>query len=182
MKNQRLRIVNKSKDGITIDFKGELGLKKSTWDEFNKMYIICKDDKRYCILNPEWEKRMSEAKKMIDDCMIYYLQVDWKIADPNQVPDLVHMGIVGEYAKKISELMECSYIEAISLINYQALQIRNAFGGRGFKGLGANKLKNNKKNPTAPRKDPDILTNKISDFNPDLEKLRDQLKEQEKEK
>ena len=178
---KRVRIVNKSKDGITLDFKGSIGLKKSGWDEFNKMYEICLDDKRYCVLRPEWKERMEKAGKLLNEALVYYLQIDWKIAnpDPEITPDLTAMGIVGYYVEEISKLMECSYLEAMSLLNFQAIQFRQAIGGSGFMGLGASKVLKEIKKPEQT-KEQKPLTNKISDFNPDLEKLREQLKNEEK--
>jgi hypothetical protein len=32
----RIRIVREEKDGITLDFKGDLELKKISWEEFNE--------------------------------------------------------------------------------------------------------------------------------------------------
>lgn len=181
---KKLRIVNKSKDSVTLDFKGDIGIVKTTWTEFNKMYVICEDNKNYCIVNPEWQKRLDDAQKLVEESMVYYLQVDWKIADPNQVPDLVHMGVVGKYVEEISKILECSYLDAMKLLNYKAIQIRSSFGGSGFKGLGADKLpkKQNKNNKKKEEKQPIYSAptsgNKLSDINPELEKLKEQLKKE----
>lgn len=175
---QRIRIVNKSKDGITLDFKGEVGLKKSSWEEFNKLFVICEDDKIYCTMNKKWLEKMSKTQELIQAALIFYLQVDWKIADPNQVPDLIHMGVVGEYVKKISEVLECSFLEAMSYLNYAAIQFRASGGPNDFKGLGADKLpkKDKNKKPSNPPKS----TNKLGDFNPELARLKEQLESNEK--
>lgn len=176
---QRIRIVNKSKDGITLDFKGNIGLKTSSWEEFNKMFIICEDNKKYCTPNKEWVEKRDKAQELIQEALIYYLQVDWKIADPKEVPDLVHMGVVGEYVKKISEVLECGFLEAMSYLNYAAIQVRSSLGGPGsFKGLGADKLPKNKQRDK--KYNSPVSTNKIGDFNPDLEKLKEQLSKEEK--
>lgn len=181
--DNRVRIVNKSKDCITLDFKGEIGIQKSTWEEFNKIYEICQDDKRYCTIRPEWQKRLNEAEELICDAMVHYLQVDWKIAspDPKVVPDIVQMGTVGLYVKKISEILECSYLDAFKLLNLRAIQFRSSFGGGGFPGLGADKVLKKQNNQTKPNNNnSQISTNKILDFNPELAKLKEQLDKEEK--
>ena len=174
---KKVRIINKSKDSITLD----LGIQivKATWKEFNKMYVICEDNKNYCIINPEWQKRLDEAQKLVNEAMIYYLQVDWKIADPNQIPDLVHMGVVGKYVEEISKILECSYLDAMKLLNYQAIQIRSTFGGpKGFKGLGSDKLPQQKQNKSIYSAS--ASGNKLSDINPELAKLKEQLQNKER--
>jgi hypothetical protein len=173
---KKVRIINKSKDSITLD----LGIQivKATWREFNKMYVICEDNKNYCIINPEWQKRLDEAQKLVNEAMIYYLQVDWKIADPNQIPDPVHIGVVGKYVEEISKILECNYLDAMKLLNYQAIQIRSEFGGPGsFKGLGSDKLpqKQQKNYSTSS-----TSGNKLSDINPELAKLKEQLQNKER--
>ncbi len=174
----RVRIVNKSKETITLDFKGNIGLKTSKWDEFNKMYEICPDDKRYCILKPEWKERIEKAGKLLDQALIYYLQVDWKVADPNETPDLVQMGMVGLYVEEISKLLECSYFDAMVLLNDRAIQVRSAFGGpSGFAGLGIKKQ--NPEPEENPKSNPNKVGNTIAEFNPDLAKLKEQLENEE---
>ena len=64
---QRIRIVNKSKDGITLDFKGEVGLKKSSWEEFNKLFEICEDDKKYCVPKKEFVEKINKMEIILDD-------------------------------------------------------------------------------------------------------------------
>lgn len=74
--NKRVRIVRKEKDGITLDFKGDLGLKKASWEEFNKMYEFCPDSNLYCILKPDWQNKIKEAGELLDAALIHYLQID----------------------------------------------------------------------------------------------------------
>ena len=180
--NKRVRIVRKEKDGITLDFKGDLGLKKASWEEFNKMYEFCPDNNLYCILKPDWQNKMKEARELLDSALIHYLQIDWKIAnpDPNVVPDLVQVGTVGMYIEKISELLECPYIDAYRLLNKRAIEFRAEFGGPGsFRGLGADKLhKQDQKPPKS--KQQKISTNRIGDINPDLAKLKEQFENKER--
>jgi hypothetical protein len=174
---KRVRIVNKSKDGITLDFKGDLGKKKASWEEFNKMYTICQDDKMYCEVKPEWVEKLEKADKLLNLALVHYLQVDWKIASPNEIPDIVQMGTVGLYVTRISELLECSYLDAMALLNSRAILIRSEFGGPdSFKGLGADKLQ--KQQNQKPKQQ--MSTNKMSDINPDLAKLKEQLENEER--
>jgi hypothetical protein len=178
--NKRVRIVRKEKDGITLDFKGDLGLKKAPWEEFNKMYEFCPDNNLYCILKPDWQEKMKEAGELLDAALIHYLQIDWKIAnpDPNVVPDLVQVGTVGLYVEKISKLLECSYLDAYRLLNDQAIAVRAALGEPGsFRGLGADKIQK-QQNPQ-PKPKQQISTNRIGDINPNLEKLKQQLERNE---
>ena len=180
--SNRVRVIRKEKDGITLDFKGDIGLKKASWEEFNKMYEFCPDDKFYCILKPEWQDKMKEARELLDTALIHYLQIDWKIAnpDPEVVPDLVQVGVVGLYVEKISKLLECSYLDAYRLLNNKALEFRAAFGGLGsFKGIGADKIQK-QQNQKPPQPKQQISTNKMSDINPDLAKLKEQLENEER--
>ena len=174
--NNKVRIVKKEKDGITLRFDN-LGNKKASWEEFNKMYEFCPDTNNlYCTLKPEWQEKMKKAGELLNSALIYYLQIDWKIAnpDPNIVPDLVNVGIVGSYVEEISKLLECPYIDAYRLLNDKALEVRGALGGPGsFRGIGADKIQKQK-----PKQK--ISTNKMSDINPDLEKLKQQLENKEK--
>jgi hypothetical protein len=178
--NNRVRIVNKSKDGITLDFKGDLGLKKATWEEFNKMYEICPDNNKWCILKSEWQEKMKKADNMLNSALIHYLQIDWKITnpDPNVVPDIVQVGTVGLYVEELSKLLECSYLDAFRLLNDRAIEIRTTFGGSGsFRGLGADKIKK-QTNITLPHTS---SGNRMSDINPNLAKLKEQLENKERE-
>lgn len=178
--NKRVRIVRKEKDGITLDFKGEIGLKKESWEEFKKMYDFCPDNNLYCVLKPEWQEKMKKAGELLDTALIYYLQVDWKIADPDPevIPDLITMGTVDLFVEKISKLLECSYLDAYRLLNDQAIAIRAALGGPGsFKGLDADKIQK-RQNPQ-PKPEQQISTNRIGDINPNLEKLKQQLEKNE---
>jgi hypothetical protein len=38
--NNRVRIINKTKEGCILDFKGSVGQKYITWEEFKKIYTI----------------------------------------------------------------------------------------------------------------------------------------------
>ena len=95
--NNRVRIVNKSKDGITLDFKGGLGLKKVTWEEFNKMYEICPDNNKWCVLKSEWQEKMKKADNMLNAALIHYLQIDWKITNPDPNFFIKIHGLIGSF-------------------------------------------------------------------------------------
>lgn len=63
MTKPRTRIVHKSKDGVTLDFKGDIGQVTTSWDEFNQIYNI--EDKIWAVFNDAaWEKVQERQKKV----------------------------------------------------------------------------------------------------------------------
>jgi hypothetical protein len=64
MKKPRTRIVNKTKNSVTLDFKGDIGQVTTTWKEFNEIYVI--EDNIWAVFNDAaWEK-VKERKKKVE--------------------------------------------------------------------------------------------------------------------
>lgn len=65
MEKITLKIIKKSKEGITL--KGGNGMKPRTftWDEFNSAYIIDKEDKFLAVMKPELVADFQDERKNI---------------------------------------------------------------------------------------------------------------------
>lgn len=73
LKKFRIRIVNKSKDGLVLDFKEAGGLQKVTWEEFTKSHQICKDNPKYAEPTDELQKQIEEVNDKLNDAVVYFI-------------------------------------------------------------------------------------------------------------
>lgn len=125
----RVRIINKSKDGVVIDFKGEIGLKKTTWEEFNKIYQICADNPMFAEPTDEHQKTLDEINEHINTAVVHfimsggYAKMQGNEANIEVGDQLLHMLGLGSELEKIQELTGMNVVQVSLLVR----QIVNAF-------------------------------------------------------
>ena len=125
----RVRIINKSKDGVIIDFKGEIGLKKTTWEEFNKIYQICADNPMFAEPTDEHQKLLDEINEHINNAVLHfimsggYAKMQGNEANIEAGDQLLHILGLGTELEKIQELTGMNVVQ-VSLMVRQRV---NAF-------------------------------------------------------
>lgn len=118
-KEAKFRIINKTSKTVTV----KIGPKTvtSSWDEFNKVFIIV--DKFWAIFNEEEQKKQEEAEELIGDiCVCFMLQRG--NADP--IRKISALGVLGEKFTKLQELLGCTNAEAIQVVQSR-LRLLNPF-------------------------------------------------------
>lgn len=160
----KLRIVNKSKDGLTIDFKGEFGLKTFSWEEFKKDFII--QDKVWAIPNENFQKRLNRIEDLIAECIV---SVQLQQGNLDAKTKMIGLATLADSMKKLEKELEGTGINAMSLVRnrYQlfikSLQPKN-YHHKKFKKVVE---ENNKVNPITP-------TTTFGDL-PALQKLKENM-------
>lgn len=118
-KMERFRIVNKTNKTVTV----KIGPKvvTSSWDEFNKVFIIV--DKFWAIFNEEEKKRQEKADDIISDiCICFMLQRG--NADPAR--KMGALGLLGAKFEELQKLLGCTNAEAIQVVQSR-LRLLNPF-------------------------------------------------------
>lgn len=125
----RVRIINKSKDGVIIDFKGEIGLKKTTWEEFNKIYQICADNPMFAEPTDEHQKLLDEINEHINTAVVHfimsggYAKMQGNEASVKSDESLLHLVGLGDELEKIQELTGMNVVQVSILVRQRV----NAF-------------------------------------------------------
>ena len=116
---ERFRIVNKTNKTVTV----KIGPKvvTSSWDEFNKVFIIV--DKFWAIFNEEEKKRQEKADDIIGDiCICFMLQRG--NADP--IKKIAALGTLATKFEELQKLLGCTNAEAIQVVQSR-LRLLNPF-------------------------------------------------------
>ena len=108
-KTNRIRILNKTSKDVTL----KLGDKSMTfpWEEFNKKLIVV--DKIWAVPNEEEQKRQDEAENLVNEAVACVLIQNGN-SDP--VTKMTHIGALPGIIDKLSELLECSRLEVMTII------------------------------------------------------------------
>lgn len=128
-KKVRVRIINKSKDGVMLDFKGEIGVKKASWEEFNKIYQVCTDNPMFAEPTDEYQKKLNEIEERINNAVVHFIMsggyAKMQGAEPKieAKDELLHMLGLGHELEKIQELTGMNVVQ-VSLMVRQRV---NAF-------------------------------------------------------
>ena len=128
-KKVRVRIINKSKDGVMLDFKGEIGVKKASWEEFNKIYQVCADNPMFAEPTDEYQKKLDEIEERINNAVVHfimsggYAKMQGNEANIEAGDQLLHMLGLGHELEKIQELTGMNIVQ-VSLMVRQRV---NAF-------------------------------------------------------
>ena len=121
LKNKKLRIVKKEKDGITIKENGTSV--KFSWDEFNAGYNII--DNVYAVMNDKMVEQMTQLDELIDSAITAYFILQ------NSVPGITQLsyaGVLSETIEKIQKLLKCSMLDVMKLVKNRINAINNMFG------------------------------------------------------
>jgi hypothetical protein len=114
-KKPRTRIVNKTKDSVTLDFKGDIGKKTTTWEEFNEIYDIV--DKIWAVPKDEaWEriqKQQKEFQKIVDKAVTFVILADIT-TDPGK--KLGALAALGSCTDEVMKVLGCDKAEATRML------------------------------------------------------------------
>lgn len=111
----RTRIVNKTKTSVTLDYKGNIGKKTTTWEEFNEIYDIV--DKIWAIPKDEAWKGMLEKQnkfqKIVDKAVMFVILAD-NTTDPGK--KLGALAALGSCTDEVMEVLGCDKAEAAGML------------------------------------------------------------------
>ena len=119
----RIRIVNKSKDGVSLRAPQGQTV-KIPWKEFQELYEpACKF---YCRLKPEAVERMKTIDDKLNTLVVYYLKSRPAVVEKNGYTKdfLVSMGVIGKLTEEIKELLNCTAAEVLNLVQERITPLR----------------------------------------------------------
>ena len=153
--------------GLTIDFKGEVGLKTVTWEEFNQDFIV--QEKIWAVPNEKFQKRLSKIEDLISECIV---STQMQQGNLDAGTKLLGLATLADSMKKLEKELEGTGIRAMDLVRnrYQlfikSLQPKN-YHHKKFKKIVE---ENNKANP---------ITTTFGDL-PELQKLKEEMNKEGK--
>ena len=95
----RVRIVNKSKDGVTLKVKGLE--QKISWEEFYKYWDIDSKDKFFAIMKKETEEENEKIFKLVDQAVIALMGGRSKNPEHMLTSAMMLGNLVEEYQKLV---------------------------------------------------------------------------------
>lgn len=111
----RTRIVNKTKTSVTLDYKGNIGKKTTTWEEFNEIYDIV--DKIWAVPKDEVWKGMLEKQdkfqKIVDKAVTFAILAD-NTTDPGK--KLGAFAALGSCTGEVMDVLGCDKAEAVGML------------------------------------------------------------------
>ena len=114
-KKPRIRIVNKTKTSVTLDYKGNIGKKTTAWEEFNEIYDIV--DKIWAVPKDEVWKGMLEKQdkfqKIVDKAVTFVILAD-NTTDPGK--KLSALAALGSCTDEVMEVLGCDKAEATRML------------------------------------------------------------------
>ena len=114
-KKPRTRIVNKTKTSVTLDYKGNIGKKTTTWEEFNEIYNVV--DKIWAVPKDEVWKGMLEKQnkfqKIVDKAVTFVILAD-NTTDPGK--KLSAIAALGSCTDEVMEVLGCDKAEAAGML------------------------------------------------------------------
>ena len=119
MKQDRIRILNKTNKTVTLKLNGRP--MTFTWEEFNKKLVVV--DKVWAVPNAAEEEKYDKVEKLLEDATVSFLV---SRATDNPMAKLTHMANLGKISKEVCELLECTPLEFASLLQ-DRLKVINPF-------------------------------------------------------
>ena len=115
-KKLHFRILNKTRETVTL----KLNDKPMTfsWEEFNKKLVVV--DKVWAVLNETEKKKQDEAEELISDTVV---SVMIQNGNSDARTKLAHMMMIGKNVERITELLECTRLEAMQLIRKRLMML-----------------------------------------------------------
>lgn len=125
-----LKIVKKSKDGITLAGTKGMEPKTFSWEEFNSCYEIDKDNKFLAVMKHEaaenLEKNLQKAEDIISDVIVSIFLVNGNADPKTKLSGIVN---ISDKVSELSEIIGCSFQEALSLLQKRYQDARMALTG-----------------------------------------------------
>lgn len=114
MKTNKFRIINKSKEKvIVLVYNKKLEL---TWKEFNENFVICKDNNKYCTITEDTSSWINKADYLVNKIIINTFEANSKKGNSDATYTLGRYLEIGSAAKELSQLLEISLQDVISLV------------------------------------------------------------------
>ena len=163
---KRIRIVNKSKDGVKLSLAPNV-IKSFAWEEFNKNFLVV--DSVWAELNENGKKTMEQVNDLISSAVASYFVAN-KTTDPKV--KITNIMLIGQSTRLLSEKLECTLLEAVSLVKDRVngvirLSVRNQ-----RKNIANHKEKREEQTPKA-------ATFALGDI-PELKELKDKMQDENK--
>ena len=99
---KKLRIVNKSKEYITIDIRNAGGLIKMSWNIFKRLFDISKEDNKYCYTKEDNNETYNKFRKLLNNSVHAF----GKIKDKEN-PDKEYLETLGKCFNELMVLLGC---------------------------------------------------------------------------
>ena len=123
----RTRIVNKAKTSVTLDYKGNIGKKTITWEEFNEIYEVV--DKIWAVPKDEaWKEileKQDKFQKIVDKAVTFVIIAD-TTTDPRK--KLGAIAALGSCTDEVMEVLGCDKAEAAGMLQMALSAYGPAYG------------------------------------------------------
>lgn len=171
---KKLRIVNKSKESVTIDIRNAGGIIKMSWNIFKKLFDVSKDDTRFCYTKEETNETYNRFKKLLNNTVSVFCEIK-----DVENPDKKQLETLGKHFNDLLALLNCTNEELNKLIIDKYNEVKK--GNKEPNQPKQNKKQNKKENKQETKQNtPVIPTIPVSTFG-DIEALK-QLKEKMNDK
>ena len=171
-KKPRTRIVNKTKTSVTLDYKGSIGKKTTTWEEFNGVYDIV--DNIFAVPKDEvWKgilEKQDKFQKIVNKAATFAIMADIT-TDPGK--KIGALAALGSCTDEVMEVLGCDRAEATGM-----LQMALSAYGPAYRELKQGNQSKPRKKETREESKPKSASFSLGDV-PGFEKL---LKEGSEEK
>ena len=168
----RIRIINKAKTSVTLDYKSNIGKKTITWEEFNEIYDVV--DKIWAVPKDEaWKEileKQDKFQKIVDKAVTFAIWVDIA-TDPGK--KLGALAALGSCTDEVMKVLGCDKAEAAGM-----LQMALSAYGPAYRKLKQGKLPKSEKKEIKEDNKPKPASFSLGDV-PGFEKL---LKDDEEKK
>ena len=183
-KKLRVRIIHKSKDGLMLDFKGEIGVKKTTWEEFNKIFQVCEDNPMFAEPTDEHQKKLDLVEEHINNAVVHfvmsggYAKMQSTEAKVTADEELMHMMGLGSELQELEKLTGMNIVQISQIVRQRVIQLHT--------GLELDAMKEHQREARAQRRkdweerhqpNPTVVhtsTNSLGD-NPLLKQLKEKM-------
>lgn len=128
-KKLRVRIIHKSKDGLILDFKGEIGVKKASWEDFNKIYQICADNPMFAEPTDEHQKKLDLIEEHINNAVVHfvmsggYAKMQGTEAKVTADEELMHMMGLGTELQELEKLTGMNVVQIAQIVRQRVIQL-----------------------------------------------------------
>lgn len=176
---KKLRIVNKSKESVTIDIRSAGGIIKMSWNIFKSLFDVCKDDTKFCQTKEETNETYNKFRKLLNNAVSAFGNVKDK-----ENPDKKQLETLGKCFNDLMVLLKCTKEDLNKLVidkyNESERQKQEAKENKKNQQPKQNNRKQNQNQKFKQNSTPVIPSIPVSTFG-DLEALK-QLKEQMNDK
>lgn len=179
-KKLRVRIIHKSKDGLILDFKGEIGVKKTTWEEFNKIFQVCADNPMFAEPTDEHQKKLDLIEEHINNAVVHfvmsggYAKMQGTEAKVTADEELMHMMGLGTELQELEKLTGMNVVQISQIVRQRVIQLHTGLQLDAMRRAQRRKEKDweerHNQNPTVVH----TSTNSLGD-NPLLKQLKEQM-------